>query len=135
MIGYKTSIFKDLGWFAANCDKVLNFLPSRLTGLTMILSAMILGYDWKESCKIMIRDGKKTQSLNAGYPMAAIAGALGTKFEKINYYSLGDGKVEFSKTHVKSAISLMKLTSIIFCGMVVFPVVIFLSYVGWWIYA
>ncbi|MDX1441814.1 MAG: cobalamin biosynthesis protein [Nitrosopumilaceae archaeon] len=135
MIGYKTSIFKDLGWFAANCDKVLNFLPSRLTGLTMILSAMILGYDWKESCKIMIRDGKKTQSLNAGYPMAAIAGALGTKFEKINYYSLGDGKVEFSKDHVKSAISLMKLTSIIFCGMVVFPVVIFLSYVGWWIHA
>ena len=135
MIGYKTTIFKNIGWFAANCDKILNFLPARLTGLAMILSAMILGHDWKESYKIMIRDGRKTSSPNAGYPMAAIAGALGTKIEKINHYSLGDGKVEFSKAHVKSAISLMKLTSIIFCGMIVFPIVIFLSYVGWWIHA
>ena len=135
MIGYKTSIFKNIGWFAANCDKILNFLPSRLTGLAMILSAMILGHDWKESYKIMIRDGRKTESPNAGYPMAAIAGALGAKLEKINHYSLGDGKAEFSKEHVKSAISLMKLTSVIFCGIIVFPMVIFLSYLGWWIHA
>lgn len=135
MIGYKTTIFKNVGWFAANCDNVLNFIPARLTGLAMILSAMILGYDWKESYKIMIRDGKKTHSPNAGYPMAAIAGALGTKFEKIDHYSLGDGKVEFSKEHVKSAISLMKLASIVFCGMVVFPLVTFLSLLGWWFHA
>lgn len=135
MIGYKTSIFKNIGWFAANCDNVLNFIPARLTGLTMVLSAMILGYDWKRSYKIMIRDGKKTTSPNAGYPMAAIAGALGTRFEKINHYSLGDGDVEFSKEHVKSAISLMKLTSIMFCGLVVCPLVVVLSLVGWWIHA
>lgn len=135
MIGYKTSIFKNIGWFAANCDNVLNFVPARLTGLTMVLSAMILGYDWKRSYKIMIRDGKKTTSPNAGYPMAAIAGALGTRFEKINHYSLGDGDVEFSKEHVKSAISLMKLTSIVFCGLVVCPIVVVLSLVGWWIHA
>lgn len=135
MIGYKTSIFKNIGWFAANCDNVLNFIPARLTGLTMVLSAMILGYDWKRSYKIMIRDGKKTTSPNAGYPMAAIAGALGTRFEKINHYSLGDGDVEFSKEHVKSAISLMKLTSIVFCGLVVCPLVVVLSLVGWWIHA
>ena len=58
----------------------------------MIFSAMILGNDWKRSYKIMMRDGCKTQSPNAGYPMAAIAGALGTRFEKIDYYSLGDGQ-------------------------------------------
>lgn len=135
MIGYKTRIFSNIGWFAANCDKILNFIPARLTGLAMILSAMLLGYNWKESYKIMVRDGSKTESPNAGYPMAAIAGALGTKFEKINHYSLGDGKLEFSNEHVKSAITLMKMTSIIFCGLVVFPLVIVLSYVGWWIYA
>ena len=45
----------------------------------------------------MIRDGKKTESPNAGYPMAALAGALGTKFEKVNHYSLGDGDVNFNK--------------------------------------
>ena len=31
MIGYKTSIFKNVGWFGANCDKVLNYLPARIT--------------------------------------------------------------------------------------------------------
>ena len=135
MIGYKTKIFNNIGWFAANCDKILNFLPARLTGFVMILSAMLLGYNWKKSYKIMIRDGRKTESPNAGFPMAAIAGAIGTKFEKINHYSLGDGKIEFSNEHVKSTISLMKMTSIIFCGLVVFPLVIVLSYLGWWIHA
>jgi adenosylcobinamide-phosphate synthase len=135
MIGYKTKIFKNIGWFAANCDKILNYLPSRLTGIVMIFSAMILGNDWKKSFKIMMRDGKKTQSPNAGYPMAAIAGALGTKFEKIDYYSLGDGEISFSKEHVKSTIALMKVTSIIFCGIVVVPIILLLSYLGWWIHA
>jgi adenosylcobinamide-phosphate synthase len=135
MIAYKTNIFKNIGWFTANCDKILNYLPSRLTGLVMILSSMVLGNDWKQSYRIMIRDGRKTQSPNAGYPMAAIAGALGTKFEKIDYYSLGDGEVSFSSEHVKSAIALMKVTSIIFCGIIVVPIILLLSYVGWWIYA
>ena len=135
MIGYKTNIFKNIGWFAANCDTFLNYLPSRLTGLVMIFSAMILGNDWKSSYKVMIRDGKKTQSPNAGYPMAAIAGALGTKFEKIDHYSLGDGEISFSKEHVKSTLALMKVTSIIFCGIVVVPIVLLLSYLGWWIHA
>ncbi|MDH3610759.1 MAG: cobalamin biosynthesis protein [Nitrosopumilus sp.] len=135
MIGYRTNIFKNIGWFAANCDKILNYLPSRLTGLVMIFSAMILRNDWKQSYKIMIRDGKKTESPNAGYPMAAIAGALGTKFEKIDHYSLGDGKIIFSKEHVNSAISIMKVTSIIFCGIIVLPMIFLLSYLGWWIHA
>jgi adenosylcobinamide-phosphate synthase len=135
MIGYKTNIFKNIGWFAANCDTILNYIPSRLTGFVMIFSAMILGYDWKRSYKIMIRDGGKPLSTNAGYPMAAIAGALGTRFEKIDHYFLGDGKVSFSKEHVKSTITLMKVTSIIFCGIVVVPIVLSLSYLGWWIHA
>lgn len=135
MIGYKTDLFRNIGWFAANCDKVLNYLPARLTGLTMIFSAMILGNDWKKSYKIMKRDGNKTSSPNAGYPMAAIAGALGTKFEKIDHYSLGDGKVSISREDVKSTIALMKVTSIIFCGIVVIPIVLVLSYLGWWVHA
>ena len=135
MIGYKTDIFKNVGWFGANCDKILNYIPSRLTGLIMILSAMILGNDWRKSYEIMIRDGRKTKSPNAGYPMAAIAGALGAKFEKIDHYSLGDGNISFTKDHVKSAISIMKVTSILFCGIVVVPVILLLSYLGWWIHA
>jgi len=135
MIGYKTDIFKNVGWFGANCDKILNYIPSRLTGLVMILSAMILGNDWRKSYEIMIRDGRKTKSPNAGYPMAAIAGALGAKFEKIDHYSLGDGNISFTKDHVKSAISIMKVTSILFCGIVVIPILLLLSSLGWWIHA
>jgi len=135
MIGYKTDIFKNVGWFGANCDKILNYIPSRLTGLIMILSAMILGNDWRKSYEIMIRDGRKTKSPNAGYPMAAIAGALGAKFEKIDHYSLGDGNISFTKDHVKSAISIMKVTSILFCGIVVIPILLLLSSLGWWIHA
>jgi len=135
MIGYKTNLFKNIGWFGANCDKILNYIPSRVTGLIMIISAMLLGNDWRKSYQIMIRDGKKTESPNAGYPMAAIAGALGAKFEKIDHYSLGDGSVAFTEDHVKSAIAIMKVTSILFCVIVTIPILLVLSYLGLWIHA
>ncbi len=131
MIGYKTNIFKNVGWFAATCDSVLNYIPSRLTGLIMIISAAILQNNWKESYKIMLRDGKKTESPNAGYPMAALAGALETKFEKIDHYKLGDGEIILTKEHVSSAISIMKLTSILFFGIVTIPIISILSLAGW----
>ncbi|KER06222.1 putative cobalamin biosynthesis protein CobD [Marine Group I thaumarchaeote SCGC AAA799-E16] len=135
MIGYKNNIFKNLGWFAATCDTVLNYIPSRLTGLVMILSAALLQNNWKESYQIMIRDGKKTESPNAGYPMAALAGALGTKFEKVNHYKLGSGELTLTKEHVRSAISIMKLTSVLFFGIVTIPIITVLSLIGWWIHA
>ncbi len=135
MIGYKNSIFKNVGWFGANCDKVLNYVPSRLTALVMVLGAKIIGVDWKNSYQIMLRDGSKTESPNAGYPMAALAGALKTKFEKIEHYSLGDGSMEITKEHIKSAVTLMKVTSILFCGIVTIPLIVLLSYMGWWIHA
>ena len=135
MIGYKTDIFKNIGWFAASCDSVLNYIPSRLTGLIMIISAAILQNNWRESYKIMFRDGKNTESPNAGYPMAALAGALETKFEKINHYKLGDGETILTKDHVHSAISIMKLTSVLFFGIVTIPIITILSIIGWWIHA
>ncbi|MGH1566666.1 MAG: cobalamin biosynthesis protein [Nitrosopumilus sp.] len=135
MVGYKTDIFKNIGWFAATCDTVLNYIPSRLTGLVMVISAAILQNNWKESYRVMIRDGNKTESLNAGYPMAALAGALETKFEKINHYKLGNGETSFTKEHVSSAITMMKVTSILFFGIVTIPMISILSLIGWWIYA
>ena len=135
MIGYKTDLFKNIGWFAAKCDTVLNFIPSRLTGFMMIIAAALLQNNWKESYKIMVRDGRKTESPNAGYPMAALAGALGTKFEKIDHYQLGNGKIPLSKQHVYSAISLMKISSLLFFGIIVIPIITILSMLGWWIHA
>jgi len=135
MVGYKTSLFRNIGWFGANCDTILNYIPSRLTGLVMILSALILGYNWKESFYIMRRDGKKLESPNAGFPIAALAGALGTKLEKINYYAVGDGNIEFTKSHIISAIRLMKVLSILFCGLVTVLIISALSFLGWWLHA
>ena len=134
MIGYKNDIFKNVGWFTATCDTILNYIPSRLTGLLMIFSAAILQNNWRHSYKVMIRDGKKTESPNAGYPMAALAGALETKFEKINHYKLGDGEIILTKQHVLSAIKIMKLTSILFFGIITIPIILILSFIGWWIY-
>jgi len=134
MIGYKTTLFKNLGWFGANSDKVLNFLPSRITSLVMILAVMILQENWRHSIEIMRRDSKKTESPNAGYPMATLAGALCVKFEKIDHYVLGDGNLEFTENHFKSAISIMKLTTILFCTVFTIPVIISLFYLGWWIH-
>lgn len=135
MIGYKTSLFRNIGWFGANCDKVLNYFPARITSLLMVISAMILGNNWKSSYQIMKRDAGNTQSPNAGYPMAALAGALETRFEKINHYSVGEGDVQLTKSHLRSAIALMKITSVLFCGIFTIPVIIILYYLGWWIHA
>jgi len=129
MVGYKTQMFKNLGWFGANCDNVLNYIPSRLTGLTIVLGSMLLGHDWKNCYEIFKRDGKKTDSPNAGYPMAAFAGALGTKFEKLEHYSLGTGEYEITSKKVKDAISLMKVTSLLFFGIVSIPIILFISFV------
>ena len=134
MVGYKNELFKNLGWFTATSDTIFNYIPSRLTGLMMVLSAAILQNNWKNSYKVMIRDGKKTESPNAGYPMAALAGALETKFEKIDHYKLGDGEIILTKHHVVSAIKIMKLTSILFFGIITIPIISILSIVGWWVH-
>ncbi|HSD04922.1 MAG TPA: cobalamin biosynthesis protein [Nitrosopumilaceae archaeon] len=135
MVGYKNEMFRNIGWFGANCDKTLNYIPSRLTSLVMILAAMILGADWRHSLKIMREDRSKTESPNAGYPMATLAGALGVRFEKIDHYVLGDGKLEFTEAHFKSAVSIMKLTAVLFCTIFTIPMIIMLSYFGWWLHA
>ncbi len=134
MVGYKNTIFSNVGWFGANCDKILNYLPARITAHVMILAAVLIGADWKNALKTMRQDGRKTQSPNAGYPMAAMAGALGTRFEKINYYSLGNGTTELDQNHFRSAILLMKVTCLLFCSLVTIPMIAILYYLGWWIH-
>ena len=135
MIGYRTEMFKNIGWFGANCDKILNYVPSRLTGLMMVVGSAILGYDWRGSYRVMKDDGAKLDSPNAGYPMAALAGALQIKLEKVNHYKIGTGKIDLTKQNVKSTISLLKVTSILFFFMISIPIITILSIGGWWLHA
>ncbi len=134
MVGYRNTLFENVGWFGANCDKVLNYLPARITGYVMILAAALVGADWKNSLETLRRDGRKTSSPNAGYPMAAMAGALQTRFEKIDHYVLGNGTAELDVHHFRSAILLMKVTCVLFCGLVTVPLITILHYLGWWIH-
>lgn len=132
MIGYKNDLFRNLGWFAARCDTVLNFVPARLTSLLMVLAGMIVGCNWRHSVEVMRRDGPKTESPNAGYPMATMAGALGVRFEKLDNYVLGDGSCEFGEAHFAKAISMMKVTAVLFVMLFTVPAIIAFSYLGWW---
>lgn len=91
MIGYKTSQLQDIGWFGAGCDRVLNYIPARITAVLIVLAAVILRLDWRGALFTTRRDHAKTSSPNAGYPMAAMAGALGVRLEKVGHYVIGDG--------------------------------------------
>ncbi len=134
MIGYRTNLFCNIGWFAAVSDTVLNYIPARLTGLLIVVSSAMLNYNWRESYRIMLRDGKKTSSVNAGYPMAALAGALGIQLEKIDCYTLGTGNTPLDHSHVYNTISIIKTTSILFFCTITVPLVVVLSLLGWWIH-
>jgi adenosylcobinamide-phosphate synthase len=91
LLGYRDAEREWLGKFPARLDDVLNFIPARLTGLFIALSAPFCGASLVQACSIMWRDSRTTASPNAGVPMSAMAGALGVELEKVNHYALGKG--------------------------------------------
>jgi len=92
MVGFKTKEHINTGWFSANLDNLVNYIPTRLAALLMIASAWILRLDAKNAWQIARRDHHKTQSRNHGWPMAAVAGALHIQLEKPDRYILGDAQ-------------------------------------------
>jgi len=89
-VGFRSRELERVGWFSAKLDTIINYLPARLSALYIILSSLLLGHDWRGAWRIWRRDHDRTESLNAGHPMAAMAGALGVRLEKIGQYVLGD---------------------------------------------
>ena len=132
MIGYKDDYFSDIGWMSARMDTAANYIPARITAFLMVASARILGADWKNSLSMLQRDHAKTFSPNAGYPMATMAGALRVRLEKIGHYALGDEQEPASLEKCKEAISIMKLTTVLFCIGVSAPMISILYLAGWW---
>ncbi len=72
LIGHREPRWKDFGWAAARTDDVMNLAPARLAGA---LIATAGGGGWR----VMIRDARRHASPNAGWPEAAMAGALGVR--------------------------------------------------------
>jgi adenosylcobinamide-phosphate synthase len=90
MIGYRGR-YEWLGKAGARLDDVLNLLPSRLAALLIVGAAAVVGEDARGAWRIARRDARLTASPNAGWPMAAMAGALGVELEKVGHYRLGAG--------------------------------------------
>jgi adenosylcobinamide-phosphate synthase len=90
MIGYHGR-YEYLGKLPARLDDLLNLGPARLTGLLIVAAAALGGADARGAWAAMWRDHGRTASPNAGYPMSAIAGALGVRLEKVGHYCLNPG--------------------------------------------
>jgi adenosylcobinamide-phosphate synthase len=121
MIGYLSEKHRNVGWFAARLDDCLHFVVARMSVPFIMLALAILGKDWRGAWKAAKRDHMQTSSPNKGWPMAAVAGGLGVRFEKIGYYSMGEGEVPSDPKVIRDTIRVMKLTSGLFFVLVLLP--------------
>ncbi len=96
MVGYKDERYRDIGWASARFDDVLNYIPARLSGVLMALSAFVCGLDGHNACRILKRDHANHASPNCAWTEAAAAGALGLQ--------LGGTHEYFGKSFEKPAI-------------------------------
>lgn len=87
-IGYHGK-YEYLGKFTSRLDDILNFIPARLTALLLVLAAFLCRRNGRKSWQIALSEHTKTESPNAGWPMAALSGALNVQLEKVGQYQLG----------------------------------------------
>jgi adenosylcobinamide-phosphate synthase len=101
MIGHKSEKYLHFGWAAAKLDDLVNLPASRLTGLMFAAAAWVSSKSHAQNAlQAMWRDAGKHQSPNAGWPEAAMAGALGVRFggprqydgEMVDLAYMGDGR-------------------------------------------
>jgi adenosylcobinamide-phosphate synthase len=89
MLGYREGELEYLGKASARLDDLVNWIPARIAALTIVLGAFMVGKSGRGAWQIMWRDHKLTASPNAGWTMAAMAGALSVALEKPGAYRLG----------------------------------------------
>jgi adenosylcobinamide-phosphate synthase len=123
MIGHLDDRYRWFGWASARLDDAANYLPARITGLLLVLSAGIVSRSWpatRQAWRILLRDGSHHPSPNSGRPEAAMAGALGVQLGGINRYDglpierpcLGDPHQPLTRAHIGMALTLMLWTSL-----------------------
>jgi adenosylcobinamide-phosphate synthase len=115
MIGHRTPRHEDFGWAAARIDDFVNILPARLAGLFIAAaSALLRRGDPARALRTMGRDAPKHRSVNAGWPEAAMAGALGLALngprvyegELVNDPWMGDGHTDATSVDIRGALGL-----------------------------
>jgi adenosylcobinamide-phosphate synthase len=125
MIGHHTPRYAEFGWAAARCDDLANLPASRLSALWLVLAAFTLSdaapYD---AAQAVFRDAAGHRSPNAGWPEAAMAGALGLKLAGPRVYQavavddayMGDGRDEATSADIRRALALYRRACSIHIG-------------------
>jgi len=115
MIGHRTKRHQDFGRTAAQLDDIVNFPTSRLSALLIVAASYLTkGASASGAWQATWRDGSKHASPNAGYPEAAMAGALGLALAGPRTYDgaptdgawMGDGRREANAADIRAALEL-----------------------------
>lgn len=133
MIGHRSEKYEDFGRASAKFDDVLNLIPARLTGFLIVITAMLFkDYRGKKSLDIMWRDSKKHRSPNAGWPEAAMAGAIDVALAGPRLYEeelVADPFVNESGSHDAGAADIaralmvyLKAAALFFIGVVILAI-------------
>lgn len=110
MWGYRDERHERLGKVAARIDDALNWIPARLTAMLISVAAHVTLGRGSTAWHIAWRDHAITPSPNAGWPMAAMAGALDTTLAKVGHYQLGDGSRAPGPMLITEAIRISRAT-------------------------
>lgn len=121
MVGYRNECYLKVGWASARLDDLLNWIPARLTALLLIVAAWLLRCDAAGAWCCVRRDARKHKSPNAGFPEAAVAGALaitlggpacygGVMVEKATF---GNGTRRLSAVDYQTTVTMMYLATLL----------------------
>jgi adenosylcobinamide-phosphate synthase len=122
MIGHRTPRHEDFGWASARLDDLVNLPASRLSaGLIIAAAACHRGASASGAWRAVRRDAGRHRSPNAGWPEAAMAGALGLRLAGPRVYGavrvedawMGDGRAEAGPEDVERALALYRTACLI----------------------
>ncbi|MFJ8235035.1 adenosylcobinamide-phosphate synthase CbiB [Ureibacillus sp. NPDC094379] len=123
MVGYKNEKYRQFGTVSARLDDVANFIPSRITGLLILLfTKNKTNRTLLKRMKLWLIDAKKHPSPNSGYLEAATSYQLGIRLGGYNTYHgvtsfrayMGKPDEELRSIHIKDTIQQMTIVSLIF---------------------
>ena len=126
MIGHRSERYRAFGWAAARFDDLLNLVPARLSGLLLAAAAPLAGRaSGGRGVLVMLRDAKKHRSPNAGWPEAAMAGALGLALAGPRHYAegtvndkwIGDGTARATAADIGRALRLYSVACLVLAGL------------------